>query len=47
MTRPFLRPLRRFIPPVGRVDLTPMILLLLLFVLLMLIDGGVRALMAP
>jgi YggT family protein len=46
VTRPFLRPLRRFIPPVGRVDLTPMILLLLLFVLLMLIDGGVRALLA-
>ena len=47
ISRPFLRPLRRFIPPVGRVDLTPMILLLLLFVLLMLIDGGVRALLAP
>ena len=47
ITRPFLRPLRRFIPPVGRVDLTPMILLLLLFVLMMLIDGSVRALMAP
>jgi YggT family protein len=47
ITRPFLRPLRRFIPPVGRVDLSPMILLLLLFVLLMLIDGGVRALMLP
>ena len=46
ITRPFLRPLRRFIPPVGRVDLTPMILLLLLFVLLMLIEGGVRALIA-
>jgi len=47
ITRPFLRPLRRFIPPVGRVDLTPMILILLLFVLLMLIEGGVRALLAP
>ena len=34
MTRPFLRPLRRFIPPVGRVDLTPLILLVLLQVLL-------------
>jgi len=43
VTRPFLRPLRRFIPPVGRVDLTPLVLLLLLWVLLILIDGGVRA----
>lgn len=39
VTRPFLRPLRRFIPPVGRVDLTPLVLLLILWVLLMLIDG--------
>jgi YggT family protein len=31
LTRPFLRPLRRFIPPVARVDLTPMVLLLILF----------------
>ena len=46
VTRPFLRPLRRFIPPVGRVDLTPMILLLLLFILLMLIEGAVRAIFA-
>jgi YggT family protein len=46
VTRPFLRPLRRFIPPVGRVDLTPMILLLLLFVLLMLVDGAVQAMFA-
>jgi len=46
ITRPFLRPLRRFIPPVGNVDLTPMILLLLLFVLLMLIEGTVRAVVA-
>jgi YggT family protein len=34
MTRPFLRPLRRFIPPVGRVDLTPLVLLVALQVLL-------------
>jgi YggT family protein len=46
ITRPFLRPLRRFIPPVGRVDLTPMILLLLLFILLMLVEGAVRAMFA-
>jgi YggT family protein len=33
ITRPFLRPLRRFIPPIGRVDLTPLVLLLILYVL--------------
>jgi len=32
ITRPFLRPLRRYVPPVGRVDLTPMVLLLILYV---------------
>lgn len=34
MTRPFLRPLRRFVPPVANVDLTPLILLVILQVLL-------------
>jgi YggT family protein len=34
VTRPFLRPLRRYVPPVGRVDLTPLVLLVLLYVLL-------------
>jgi YggT family protein len=34
ITRPFLRPLRRFIRPVGRFDLTPLILLMVLWVLL-------------
>jgi YggT family protein len=34
VTRPFLRPLRRFVPPVGRVDLTPMVLLVILYVLM-------------
>ena len=34
ITRPFLRPLRRFIPPVGRFDLTPLVLLMVLWVLL-------------
>jgi YggT family protein len=33
-TRPFLRPLRRYVPPVGSVDLTPLILLVVLQVLL-------------
>ena len=34
LTRPFLRPLRRYVPPVGRVDLTPMVLLVILYVAL-------------
>ena len=34
LTRPFLRPLRRFVPPLGNVDLTPLILLVLLQVVL-------------
>ena len=34
VTRPFLRPLRRYVPPVGRVDLTPLVLLVLLYVAL-------------
>jgi len=34
VTRPFLRPLRRFVPPVGRVDLSPLVLLVILYVLL-------------
>jgi len=34
VTRPFLRPLRRYVPPVGRVDLSPLVLLIILYVLL-------------
>src|SRR5258706_9367902 len=34
VTRPFLRPLRRYVPPVGRVDLSPLVLLLILYILL-------------
>lgn len=30
LTRPFLRPLRRFIPPVANVDLTPLVLIVAL-----------------
>jgi YggT family protein len=33
ITRPFLRPLRKIIPPIGRVDLSPLVLLLVLYVL--------------
>jgi len=34
MTAPFLRPLRRFIPPLGGVDLTPLVLLIIIQILL-------------
>lgn len=36
MVQPFLRPLRRRIPPVGGVDLTPLILIVILQLILML-----------
>ncbi len=29
LTRPFLRPLRRFVPPIGNFDLTPLVLVVL------------------
>jgi YggT family protein len=38
ITRPFLRPLRRFVPPVGNVDLTPLILLVILYVVLIIVS---------
>ena len=34
LTRPLLRPLRRYVPPIGNVDLTPLVLLVILEVLL-------------
>ena len=34
LTRPFLRPIRRFVPPLGNVDLSPRVLIVLLQVLL-------------
>lgn len=33
-TRPFLRPLRQFVPPIGGVDVTPLVLLVLLQIVL-------------
>ena len=41
ITRPFLRPLRRFVPPVGRFDLTPLVLLVIVQVALILV-GNLR-----
>jgi YggT family protein len=37
VTAPFLRPLRRFIPPLGNVDLTPLVLLVLIQIVLIVI----------
>jgi YggT family protein len=34
LTRPFLRPIRRFVPPIAQVDLSPLVLLVILQVLL-------------
>lgn len=34
MTAPFLRPLRRFIPPLGGIDLTPLVLLVIIQIVL-------------
>jgi YggT family protein len=34
ITRPFLRPIRRIVPPIGNVDLTPLVLIVLLQVAL-------------
>lgn len=34
MTRPFLRPIRRLVPPIANVDLSPLVLLIVLQVLL-------------
>jgi YggT family protein len=42
IARPFLRPLRRVLPPLGRFDLSPLVLLVLLQVALILL-AGVRA----
>jgi YggT family protein len=42
LTRPFLKPFQRFIPPIANVDLSPLVLLLVLQVILFLL-GAFRA----
>ncbi|MGQ0545654.1 MAG: YggT family protein [Betaproteobacteria bacterium] len=37
LTRPFLRPLRRFVPPIGSIDLTPLVLLVIVQIALILV----------
>jgi YggT family protein len=39
LTRPFLRPLRRVLPPVGRFDLSPLVLLVIIQVLLIVLHA--------
>jgi YggT family protein len=39
LTRPFYRPFRRFIPPIGNIDLSPLFVLLLAQVCLILVGG--------
>lgn len=39
LTRPLLAPIQRLVPPLSRIDLSPLIAILLLQVLLMLLDG--------
>ena len=40
MVRPFLRPIRRFVPPISNIDLSPLVLLVLLQVLLIPLSYG-------
>jgi YggT family protein len=37
LTRPFLRPLRRYVPPIGNFDLTPLVLVVLVQVVLIVV----------
>lgn len=46
LSRPFLKPFQRFIPPIGNVDLSPVVLLLLLQIGLMVL-GQVRYTLLP
>jgi YggT family protein len=39
LCRPVLRPIQRFVPPVGRFDLSPLVAILLLNVALLVLDG--------
>ena len=40
MVRPFLRPIRRFVPPISNIDLSPLVLLVLLQVILIPLSYG-------
>jgi YggT family protein len=42
VSEPYLRLFRRFIPPLGAVDLSPMIAIILLYVVQSLVDHAIR-----
>jgi YggT family protein len=46
LSRPFLRPFQRLIPPIANVDLSPLVLLLVLQISLMLL-AWLRVLLIP
>ena len=46
LTRPFLAPIRRFVPLVGGVDLSPLLLILIVQVLMMLLETALPMLLA-
>ncbi|MBA3904401.1 MAG: YggT family protein, partial [Rhodocyclaceae bacterium] len=46
LSRPFLRPFQRLIPPIANIDLSPLVLLLVLQIALMLLTW-LRAIIVP
>jgi len=47
LTRPFYAVFRRFIPPIGNIDLSPLFVLLIAQILLILLDSLMRLIQAP
>jgi YggT family protein len=45
LTRPFYGFFRRFVPPIGNIDLSPLFVLVIAQVLLIVLDGAPRALL--
>ena len=39
LTNPLLKPVRRYVPPIGMIDLSPMVLMLGLYILLIVVNG--------
>src|SRR6266540_563551 len=47
LTRPFYAVFRRFVPPIGNVDLSPLFVLLLAQIILILLESVARLIQAP
>ena len=47
LAKPLYRPFRRFIPPMGNIDLTPLVVVVLIQVGLIMVAGATRALVMP